>query len=580
MKYLWSLIFLSIAYSGPLAPTANAAKLAKLDQEERDRLLASMQCPASTWNRLYQMKAGMDIDGPLSVTTTACRLALDAFCTSSPDHASCRDREPTGAYAGYYLMRYVMPMVVMSRRALRHPNPTPNDENLTRVALESLFRTLHLLSPDLRGCANLPYLRTWCTVANNSYLAVSSHRAAVAYLGSESLRLLSECRDRGEACPLSTDRTDPALARWFDVLLWDHVLFDGTFLRNSLTQDVGSHQPTMPRLRYLHDSFDVSGSNRVPFQFATDGWWIATAANLLAVDALLAGEGDPRAVALTEPQQIALHALVDVGVSVLRQRAEPTRLRDFDGSDVAGLEFDSKLWDRHEYRRFSAVSEGPRPFSVVPQSSESEPTVVYAGADERRAQNVGLDSGHYRRLTWLYYTLSDVQDALDTNWIDSDVLEGLANQFAYGVHWHDCHHRRTEGCSSNNDPRDSDAVPRFVNYVSGQSGWYRLTPTQPCDAGVPPFGFSTLMVLSENLWWARFNDDVATIWARLDAALNEPDLPPPSQGDTVPCGEHMGTMRWNESYHQTAFEPDGRLTRHGLGFYAMKYWAELALQNP
>jgi hypothetical protein len=474
-------------------------------------------------------------------------------------------------------MRYTMPIVVMLRDALRRSGSTPEDDELIHAGFETVSGIMRLMSPDLQGCGNLPNVRTWCTDTGDWYQGVSSHRAALAYFASEGLRLLAECRQRRELCPLSIDRIDLTLVRWFDILLWDHALLDGTALRNSLTQSIQHQQPATSRLLYLHGSFDPSVNDKPPFRFATDGWWIALAANLLAVDRLLSGEDDPRSVALTAQQDAALRSLVDVGMEVLGQRADPTRLRDFDGDEVSGLQFDSKLWDRHEYRRFSAVSEGARPFSVVLDPAANTPGIVYADGHERRAENVGLDSGHYRRLTWLHYALSDVQDSVDAGWVDDEILEGLANQFAYGVHWHPCHHLRTSDCSSTSSTRNSEDVPRFVNYASGHRGWYRLTPTQPCDAGVPPFGFSTLMVISESLWWARFNSDIARIWTRLDAAVNDPDLPAPSSGDTVPCGENVGRTQWNETYHQMAFRSDGRLTKHGLGFYAMRYWAQIAL---
>lgn len=41
----------------------------------------------------------------------------------------------------------------------------------------------------------------------------------------------------------------------------------------------------------------------------------------------------------------------------------------------------------------------------------------------------------------------------------------------------------------------------------------------------------------------------------------------------------MRAAQWDKTYHRTVFDPDGRITTHGLGFLAMKYWAELALKR-
>ncbi len=573
------IIAVSILCSAAWAADESAMGHSALSSEDRLRLLEGLQCPAASWDALFKLKSGFDADNAPSASTTMCGLAMDAFCAASPAHVVCRDRKPSGAYAGYYLMRYAMPVVVMSRQALRSAVTDQADTKLSHAGFESLFRLLGLLSPGLGGCSNLPRVRTWCTVNGDAYQAVPTHRAAVAYFAAESLRLFAECRKRGTACPIPADKLDATLVRWFDVLLWDHALLDGTVLRNSLTQHVPSPTPAAVRFRYMRDSFNTSAKKTGVFRFATDGWWMAVAANLIAVDALLLGDGDPRPVALTGQQKSALESLVELGVEVLAQRAERTSLRNFEGDSVQGLQFDSRLWDKHEYRRFSAVEDGPRPFSVVIDAPGAAPRIVFAGPEERRAENVGLDSGHYRRLTWLHYTLSDAGQLLDTDWTKTDLLEGLANQFAYSVHWHPCHHRREQGCGAANASSDEDPVPRFVNYVSGRPGWYRLTPSAPCDPGVPPFGFSTLMVISENLWWARFNVDVERIWARVDAAVNDPALPPPSRGDTYQCGDTMGAAEWDKTYHRMVFDSDGHITNHGLGFLAMKYWAELALKR-
>ena len=576
---LAALVGIALACTSVAASGNGAASLSPMSGGDRARLLEALECPEAIVDRLARAKAGERADDVPPSGAVMCDLALDALCTASPQSPVCGDRDRTGAYAGYYLMRYTMPVVAMTRAALRSRHPDAADDAITDAGLESVFTILSLLSPELDGCGNLPRVRTWCTVTADGPRAVEPHRAAVAYLASEGVRLLAECRARGAGCAQSGERLDAALVRWFDVLLWDHALLGGTVLRNSLTQHVQVPVPASVRLHRMRDAYEASPGHRPAFRFATDGWWMAVAANLLAVDALLDGEDDPRPVALTEVQRAALGNLVELGTQVLAQRAERTQLRDFEGAAAEGLQFDARLWDAHEYRRFSAVDSGPRPFSVVLDGSAGAATIVFADGQARRAEGTGLDSGHYRRLTWLHYTLSDVQRGLQSDWVSQSALEGLANQFAYAVHWHDCHHRRAGGCDDASPP-DAPSVPRFLNYVSGQRGWYRLTPSEPCAAGVPPYGFSTMMTISENLWWAAFNADVARIWGRLEAAVNDPQLPAPSSGDTVPCGEQAGTPHWHRTYRDTVLDADGRLTRHGLGFFAMKHWAGLALGRP
>lgn len=560
--------------------SASSADTASMSETSKARLLEGLSCSRDVWDTLSRLKSQTESDGDLYVDTTMCGFALDAFCTSTPRHEACRGRKPTGAYAGYYLMRYAMPVVAMLREGLRTSSPSPSDRDLTEAGLGSMHELLRLLSPNLRGCDNLSYVRTWCSKRGRAYQGVPAHRAAVAYLAAESTRLFAECWIRDSRCPVKPGQLGPLLARWYDVLLWDHALLEGTYVRNSLTQRFLSGSPSVRRLVNLRDTYDASDGKMSAFSFAVDGWWIAVAANLLAIDRLLDGPRDPRPNALTVEQRLELERLVSVGMEVLAQRQERTQLKNFQGVETEGIQFDSRQWDLHEYRRFSGVSEGGRPFSVIVDPAGGKPRIKFEGSVEQRAQNVGLDSGHYRRITWLFYTLSDVQDLLDSEWVSEQTLKGLANQFAYAVFWHPCHHRRNNSCGASGPPRALETIPRFVNYVSGQNGWYRLTPRQACDAGVPPFGFSTMMTISENRWWSRFNEDITRIWVQIDSAANDPALPAPSRGDSVPCGPRMGTEEWNENFHQTVFESDGRLTSHGLGLYAMKYWAELHAHRP
>ena len=310
---------------------------------------------------------------------------------------------------------------------------------------------------------------------------------------------------------------------------------------------------------------------RAPFLFQAEGRALAVAANLLVLDRLLSGDGDPRVGGLSAAQREQIVNTIDRGVDVLNERRSTTKLFDFAGQPVEGAVYDAFGWDRHPYRRFSAIASSERPFEV--SLNGAEPQVLFSGDNAAMARGVGLDTGHYRRLVWLHDALDNAARVLERSWSDRSSLEALANQFAYAIYQHPC---RSGRCEQSTGDRPT---PRFANYASGIDGWYRLLPQAPCEAGVPPSGFSLQMMLSENLWWARFNPDVAQIWQRLHSAIADPNAAAPSAGDTIPCGPKRGSKAWHQSYHAIANSRERVDRYYATAFIAMLRWASFTLDD-
>ena len=554
-----------ITAGGP--PTANATRA----------LGSALMCPAQTLRAIVAAHNGAR--GPVPQNEPAsrsvmCELAYDALCASTPDATGCKERPAIGAYGGYYVARRAMPVIAWLRSELHIREDRTRDEALLELGLQQIATLLDLLDPGLDGCDGANGLRTWCTVGRSSEAAntlVASHRYTVAHFASEILRLLVECRAGAAHCP---DIDDGASARrialWFDLLLWDHVLLDATPVRNSFTQRFSFGSRLEKRLHALSDQ---SASSDAPFLFDVEGRVFAVAANLLAIDTLLDDADDPRIGALDSSNRQQLDELTALAHATLEARADTTSVYDFSGEPVAGAQFDVTRWDHHPFRRFSAVTSEQRPFQVIAPRGKSNTIKVTARVPQPQVQpGTGIDSGHYRRVMWLYYTLHQTAKVLDRDWADEHLLTLLANQFAYAMFLHRCH--------GGTCLQETPATPRFANYSSGHDGWYRITYENPCAAGVPPSGFSIQMLLSEHRWWAHFNPDIERIWRRLDAAIADPKLAPPSSGDAAQCGRHAGEKQWHVSYYDALRgAATNGVAYYQLAYLAMQRWAWFALSR-
>ena len=527
-------------------------------------------CPTEHFETLRAVRDNTAPNGGTTpkVDSVLCELAIDALCAASPDAALCGARGPVGAYGGYYLARHLMPQVAALRSEMYARSRTLHDRDQSSADIRALGKLLDLLEPDLLGCGRMG-IRTWCTVSENDVRVVPSHRYAVAHLASEILRLIVECDRSVGGCSARDSRFNSRVALWYDLLLWDHVLLEASAIRNSFTRRWTSFARFDQRLRQLRGAVAAGHRNQTQFRFQAEGRVIAVAANLVAIDKILKGDTDPRLQALTPHQRTSLIDFVGLGVDALSERLSPTEVYDFAAELAEGAVFDAYGWDLHPYRQFSAHTAAHRPFEVDIDADTGGPQVRANAAAPATARGSGLDSGHYRRLVWLYYTLEQAGDTAEHSWVERDTMKLLANQFAYAVYLHRCH----DGQCRAGEP----GPPRFANYASGINGWYRLTPQTPCEPGVPPSGFSTQMLLSENLWWARFNPDVRRIWAHLDSALADAQLDPPSSGDVTPCGRHVGTRVWHQTYFEVA-SSDTRQDRYYMAAYsAMARWASLEL---
>lgn len=546
-----------------------------LSTPDASPLIQASSCQTETLNALQSQHGTAD---PTKRRQAAhddalfCLYARDALCASTPDAPACSGLEPVGAYGGYYLSRHLMPLVMALRAELMSTNSSRRDGAWLAAGLEGMGRVLDLLDPGLRGCQGYAGLRTWCTQARGKRKTSTSHRYAVAHLASELVLLFAECRERAERCPLANDA---AMTRrfqlWFDLLAWDHVLLDTTLVRNSFTQFISRRANVADRLTAL--SASKSGAAANPFLFQAEGRALAVAANLLAIDRLLSGDDDPRLNGLSDADRDEIGAVVERGVQLLAARRSSTKLVDFEGKEVTGAAYDLLGWDRHPYRRFSAITSSERPFTVTVDAASGKPSVHFAGEPAAMARGIGLDAGHYRRVVWLHYALENAGRVLQRDWSDDDALKALANQYAYAVYQQPCQSGRCK-----ND-RPSNAPPRFANYTSGIDGWYRLVPETPCEPGVPPSGFSLQMMLSENLWWARFNSDITEIWQHMQRAIDDANIAAPSSGDAAPCGANAGEHVWHESYYDVANSAKRVDRYYATAFIAMRRWASFALNG-
>ena len=168
---------------------------------------------------------------------------------------------------------------------------------------------------------------------------------------------------------------------------------------------------------------------------------------------------------------------VSMGTHLLKSRLTKSRLTDFSGRPVQGLNFDAGAWSDHaDYAYAGYVGDS------------------YPGSEDKRAvEHVGWDISHARRFVDVFDTLYDNRAVTGQTFPDDVVMKGLADQLAYGVF-----------------NRDFDR-PLFTNFMDGTNGWYRVGYAMRKDFGYAPFMNSPAVPEGGFGFWSRFEPDIRRI---------------------------------------------------------------------
>ena len=233
-------------------------------------------------------------------------------------------------------------------------------------------------------------------------------------------------------------------------------------------------------------------TSRVKYQNAVGDKEMLLLAGMAQI--LAAHAEDAQAVPLEPKEEKDLLDFVALGTALLESRLTKSKLKDFEGRPVVGLNFDLGMWDEFSEYAYSGYT-GEK----FPQMSDRKP-----------GENVGWDISHGRRFVDVFDALYDNRGVTGQSFPDDAVMRGLANQLAYGVF-----------------NGDIDR-PLFRNFMDGANGWYRVGYMGRPDAGSRPYGLTSAGPTGGYGFWAKFNPDIRSImmafrrWAQRAAADHDP----------------------------------------------------------
>ena len=192
------------------------------------------------------------------------------------------------------------------------------------------------------------------------------------------------------------------------------------------------------------------------------------------VELLGAHHREPALVPITDQERRRFLDYVRLATALVRSRLRGSRLTDFSGRPVTGLNFDIEQWDDGRDSAYSGYTGARFP----------------AEKDKARAKNVGYDISHARRFVHVFETLLRHRRATGQRFPTRKTLVGLTNQLAYGTF-----------------NRNFDK-PLFTNFMSGVNGWYRVGYGGKPEFGYAPWHLSNSVPTAGYLSWGKYNPDV------------------------------------------------------------------------
>jgi hypothetical protein len=225
---------------------------------------------------------------------------------------------------------------------------------------------------------------------------------------------------------------------------------------------------------------------------------------------------------------------LEEGADLVDSRLERYSLTDWGGESVDGLVLDKGYWDTHALREYSGYEGEDFPESADLAVAPSAGFTLVAGG----------------RLVHAFGALHANRWVTGLNFPNDEVMEGLANQFAYA--------------SFNGDFDE----PLFNNYMSGANGWYGWGNPGAGD-GFQPHDLSVGAVTGGYGLWADVNPDIADIRASLYTLITSTDPDVEAFRD-----DHYGTY-WDNSVRMGGMNVDPESSYELLTFlptFATNEW--------
>lgn len=201
----------------------------------------------------------------------------------------------------------------------------------------------------------------------------------------------------------------------------------------------------------------------------------------------------PDRIQLASEHRAALLEYVRIGSRLVESRMSSSQLINFQGQAVNGLNFDLGASDDYADNNFAGYTAATFP------ENESLPIL---------GKNLGWDISHARRFVNFFQAMYKNRTALGLTFPTQITMQGIANQFVYGVF-----------------NRDFEK-PLFSNYMDGTNGWFRVGYSKRMGFGYQPSGQSEVALTGGYAFLSEYSTDMSYLYCKLDVMLasEHPDV--------------------------------------------------------
>ena len=216
----------------------------------------------------------------------------------------------------------------------------------------------------------------------------------------------------------------------------------------------------------------------------SDLWIYAGVANLVA-----ACEADPSIGPEDQTELDAYRLYLDTASVLLASRAQYRPCQDFDGNSTECAGFDEGMWDDHPGHAYTGYTG-----DAFPDPNQ-----------QARAEGVGWDVSHARRLVEVMETLYELAPDLGLDFPNDRFMTGLARNLAHIIFLGD------------------ERLPLFTNFCDGTNGWYRVNYSGRTGFGYAPSDLSIALLTGGYALWIEYYLPLKRVYEATYAMITSQD---------------------------------------------------------
>ena len=234
----------------------------------------------------------------------------------------------------------------------------------------------------------------------------------------------------------------------------------------------------------LHNQFQSTPTKTFCNAICDDDMWILCG----AVELLAAQKINTDLFVLDATQEAKFREYFTIGCQLIESRLKPTALTDFNGNSCQGINVDPGVWKTHPDWRYAGYAG-----SQFPETDPAHPGVPIDPQQYPVPETISFDISHARRYVQVFDTLFHNRPITGQLFPSREIMEGLANQIAYGVFNRDFQ------------------KPLFTNFFDSTNGWFRVNYSNRTGFGYAPWDNSIEWISGGMASWYQYQPDLKKV---------------------------------------------------------------------